>query len=122
LTNKTSTQSKATRDWFKWAGQTSKGSAIEGRIDDYEKEYKEWIQYLTTDQNHEEITSQTINPSTSISPRQQYQPMGHLPTKSTWKIVTINTPPAKRQQPSNSVISERNPISTLTNGMILLIK
>ena len=122
LTNKTSTQSKVTLGWPKLPGQTSKNSAIDGRLDDYEKEYEEWRKYLTTDQNQEEMTSTAVNPLTSVSPRQQYQPIGHLPTKATWKIVTINTPSAKRPQPSNSVISERNPVTTLTNGMIRLIK
>jgi hypothetical protein len=122
LTNRTNTQSKATVDWFKWPGHTSSSSTTKTPLDDFEKEYKEWIQYLTTDQMQEEITSTVANSLTSISPRQQYQPMGHLPTKSNWKIVTINTPPAKRQQPSNSVASERNAIATQANGMICLIK
>jgi hypothetical protein len=40
--------------------------------------------------------------------------MGYLPTNLNWNIVTINTPPSKRQQ--NSVVSERNAVGTLTNG------
>lgn len=123
LTNRTSTQSKATIDWFKWPDQTSSSSTKNSRLDDFEKEYKEWVEYLTTDQIQEDVTSTTTaNPLTSISPREQYQHMGYLTTKSNWKIVTINTPPAKRQQPSNPVASERNAIATQTNGMICLIK
>jgi hypothetical protein len=119
LTNKTSaipttTKSQATLGSFKWSDQTTVSPKKESS-DEFEDEYKDWIEYFTADPIRDLIKSTST--SASIPSREQYQQMGYPPTKSNWKIITINTPPSKRQDPQqNSVVSERNAITTSTNG------
>jgi len=119
LTNTTSTiptttKSQATLGSFKWSDQTTVSTKKEPS-DEFEDEYKDWIEYFTADPIRDLIKSTST--SASIPSREQYQQMGYPPTKSNWKIITINTPPSKRQDPQqNSVVSERNAITTSSNG------
>jgi hypothetical protein len=128
LSTKTSTiststkQAAATIDWFKWP--TTEPSSINKKpLDDSDEEYKSWLAYLSTNKIQGIITSTvTISTLLSISPRQKYQQIGYFPTKSNWRIVTINTPANKRQHSQlNPAVSERNAVGIQTNGKSDLI-
>jgi hypothetical protein len=126
LTNKTGTiptsaKFQATADWFKWPDKTF-GSTKKESSDDSGEEYRDWLEYFTGDKIQEirtsaTTTTTTTSTSTPIPLQQQQQQMGYPPMNSNWKIVTINTPPAKRQHSQQSpVVSERNALAMAANG------
>lgn len=130
LTNRTSTiptstKSQTTANLFKWADQTTVSTIIKKTTttDEFDAEYKDWLESFTSEKIQEIITSTTSTLGT-FTPRDHYQQIGYSPTISNSKIITINTPPAKRQHSQQSpVVSERNALATATNGKkIYLIK
>ena len=129
LTNKTSTistntNSQPTFNWFKSFDRTSISMKKLPVKDDLDEEYKDWIEYFTSDKISELITSTTITTTTTTTTiisitQKPYPPITYPITNSNWKIVTINTPPSKRQHSQqNHIASERNAIATHTNGII----
>jgi hypothetical protein len=109
----TTTKPETTADWFKWPSQQA----------GFKDDYTDWIEYLPTNHIQTIITS-TVTTSTlaSISTRHQYQQIGFLATKPNWKVITINTPPAKRDRPQQRPsVNERNAVGIQNNGINNLI-
>jgi hypothetical protein len=117
-----STKHGTTGDRFGWPVTQS---SLNGKkpLTYADEEYRKWLEFLSNNKIQGIITT-TITPTTliSISPRQQYQPIGYFPTKTIWKSVTTNTPQSKRQHPQqNPAVSERNAVGIQTNGKNYLI-
>ena len=126
-TGTTSTVKVVPMDWpnlpFKDSADMKKNP-----LNDVDKEYQEWLAYLTTNEIHGIITStESSKTSLPLSPRQQQQQQqqqqgsSSTSTKSTWpsdhRVVTVNTPPAKRQHSQQSPgVSVRNFIAIPNNG------
>ena len=121
ISNKTNSHSKVILDRFVWPDQQL-SSTSKIRSDDFEKEYQDWLEYLTTNGIQDVFTTTPMTTSTPIISREQYPPVNSLPTESNWRIVTVDTPPSKRQHQSNSLTSDRPAIVIQPNGMICLFK
>ena len=121
-TRATSTAKAVTMDWFKLPFEEA-ADVKKNPQDNFDKEYKEWLAYLTTNEIQgimtSTVTSETVLP---LSPKQQQQGSSSASTKSTWSLdhraaVTVNTPPAKRQHSQQSPgVSERNAVAIPNNG------
>ncbi|CAF1117464.1 unnamed protein product [Rotaria sordida] len=113
----TSSKYEPTADWLQWPYKEIDTNKKDPSDDDFEDEYQDWLDYFTASKNQGIITS-TVTPSTliSISSEQPYPYLDHIPTKSKWKVITINTPPAKRHhsQP-NPGVNERNALGIQSN-------
>lgn len=121
VSNKTNSYTKVILDRFVWPDQQL-SSTDKIRSDDFEKEYQDWLAYLTTHGIHEVFTTTTMmSTSTPIISREQYPQEDSLPTEPNWKIVTVDTPPSKRQHQLNSLASERTAIAMQPNGMLLFV-
>ena len=113
LTNNTNRSPTATpaNPWLQWADDAVR-STEKTSVDDSAREYAEWLESFTTDQL-ESMLSTTISPLAYTSSEQNE----YFRTKSNWKIVTINTPPAKRHHSQqNPTVSERNAIGMSPDG------
>ena len=122
VTNKSNSHNKVILDRFVWPDQLLSSTNTD-RSNDFEKEYQDWLEYLTTNGIQEILTSTTLSStSTPIVTREEYPQINSLSTKPSWRLVTVDTPPSKRQHQSNSLSSDRNAISMQPNGMICLIK
>ena len=115
----TSTQSETTMDWFKWPYRES--TVVRKKPSyNYEDEYRTWLEHLSTSEIQAMITS-TSSDSTQFSTgsSQQYRQLSFTSTRPDWsadtRVVTVVTPPAKRQQASVGA-NERNPLGTQING------
>jgi hypothetical protein len=109
----TTTKPETTVDLFKWPSKHA----------GFKEDYTDWVKYFPTNHIQTIITS-TVKTSTlaSMSTRHQYQQIGFLPTKPNWKVITINTPPAKRDHPQQHPgVNERNAVGIQNNGMNNLI-
>lgn len=121
VSNRTNSDTKVILDRFVWPDQQLSSTA-KIHSNDFEKEYQDWLEYLTTNGIQDVFTTTTMSTSTPIISREQYPPLSSLPTEPNWKIVTVDTPPSKRQHQSNSLASDRTAIAMQPNGMICLFK
>ena len=109
-------------NWFKWL-YTEPNVNTKQRLNDFQEHYKNWLNYFT-DNNIKGVLTSTVttNALVSTSSRQQYSPNKYRMTKSKWKPIIVNTPPAKRyHSQENSDVSQRNAVRTQINGKIGLI-
>lgn len=92
-------------------------------IDDLDEEYRDWLEYLTTNEIQGFLTSTLSDPTSAwISSRQQPESTQNpLTSKSPIffdpRLVTVATPPAKRHHSQQYPgVSERNAIAIPITG------
>lgn len=116
-------KNQTTTDWFKWPHHEFT-STIKGRPDYYDEDYNDWSDIFTATEAQFSITTDPLLYIRPDKPRQKFQQLSFLPTKSNEQFnnhsITNPTLTSKRYSTQENIngISERNSLGNQLNSKI----